>query len=124
MHTPRVSDASDAGTIQADFSPMAAFHASPSEPASFASHIRAVSENEYAEIKPRPRISEDAGQSAPGTSPSLATPAGIARTPAPSAALHVLKIVVVMLESPPSDDEATAGVSLTPGRTRTPHRCI
>ena len=116
-HTPRVSAASEAGTIHAERSPMEALHASPRDVALLASHMRAVSENEYAEMRPSPRMREDAGTSAAGTSPILATPAGSARTPAPSAALQVLKIVVTMPLCSASDAEADAppgGCSCSP----------
>ena len=56
-----MSAASAAGTIHAVRSPMAFFQASPSDSASLATHMRAVSENAYAEIAPSPTISALAG---------------------------------------------------------------
>ena len=99
-HVPMVRAASAAGTIQAVFSPMAFFQASPSDSASLATHMRAVSEKAYAEMAPSPTMSALAGHSTAGTSPIILTPAGRARTPEPSAALQVLKTVEVKLESP------------------------
>ena len=106
-HTPRQSAASALGTTHADSLPIAFSHALPSVSASFASHTRAVSEKVYAEITPRPITSAEAGHSAAGTSPIRATPEGSERTPAPSAALQMLNVVVVKLA--PSSVEAGGG---------------
>ena len=106
-HTPRQSAASALGTTHAESLPIAFSHALPSVSASFASHTRAVSEKVYAEITPRPITSAEAGHSAAGTSPIRATPEGSERTPAPSAALQMLNVVVVKLA--PSSVEAGGG---------------
>ena len=96
-----------AGTTHAESLPIAFSHALPSVSASFASHTRAVSEKVYAEITPRPITSAEAGHSAAGTSPIRATPEGSERTPAPSAAVQMLNVVVVKLA--PSLVEAGGG---------------